>query len=272
MRWAKIKNIIILLLVIVNVALLAMVGQRRWRNEQYQRETRERIIDIMEKNGISFSPAELPGELKLQGRRVTLEAPGETEVRTLVGEPAGRSVAGARTTWEGATGSVITSASGEIEARFVPGAYPAEADMAAQGLELLSSLGFQARQLRREEDGGSTTLHYVQLWNGFPVPQWTAELTWGSGGLEHLALRRIAGAEEPMAGEKTIDAATALARFLEALNREGYVCSQITDMYAGYTAVGTGTVTLRPAWFVETDTSPWRFAVDGVTGTVTPAE
>ena len=169
-------------------------------------------------------------------------------------------------------GTAVTSASGEMEAVLNAGAYPAGADMAAQGLELLSSLGFQARQTGREEAGEHTTLRYVQLWNGVPVPQWTAQLTWGSGDLERLSLRRLAGAEEPMAGEETIDAATALARFLEALNREGYVCSQITDMYAGYTVVGTGTVTLRPAWFVETDTSPWRFTVDGVTGAVTPAE
>ena len=75
-----------------------------------------------------------------------------------------------------------------------------------------------------------------------------------------------------MPGEETIDGATALARFLEALNREGYVCSQVTDMYAGYATSGAGTVTLRPTWYIETDTSPWRFAVDGVTGAVTAAE
>ena len=51
MGWSKIKNIIILLLVIVNVSLLVMVGQRYWRNEQNQRETRQRVIAMMEKNG-----------------------------------------------------------------------------------------------------------------------------------------------------------------------------------------------------------------------------
>lgn len=269
MRWSKIKNIIILLLVIVNVSLLVMVGQRRWRNEQNQRETRQRVIAIMEKNEISFLPAEVPGGLELTGRRIVLEPPGEAEAALLVGELTGHRTVGARTTWEGTGGTVTVSASGELEAE-LKGACPAEGDMAAQGLELLSSLGFQARYTGREED--EPVFYYVQLWQDAPVPEWTAELTWGAEGLERISLRRLAGTEEATAGEETIDAATALARFLEALNREGYVCSQVTRMYAGYAATGTGTVTLRPTWYVETDTSPWRFAIDGVTGTVTAVE
>ena len=272
MGWSKIKNIIILLLVIVNVSLLVMVGQRYWRNEQNQRETRQRVIAMMEKNEISFLPAEVPGELELTGRRVALEPPGEAEAAQLAGELTGHRTVGARTTWEGTRGTVTVSASGELEAA-LKGTYPSEAaDMTAQGLELLASLGFQARYTGREEQGDDTVLRYVQLWDGAPVPEWTAELTWGTEGLEHLSLRRLAGTEETMAGEETIDAATALARFLEALNREGYVCSQVTNLYAGYAATGTGTVTLRPTWYVETDTSPWRFAIDGVTGTVTAVE
>lgn len=272
MRWSKIKNIIILLLVIVNVALLAMVGQRRWENEKNQRETRQRVIAMMEKNEISFLPAEMPGALTLTGRRMTLEPPGEVQAAALVGEITDHGTVGARTTWEGPLGSVTASSSGELEARFTVGAYPPGADEAGRGLELLSSLGFEARQTGQETENGQTTFRYVQLWNGVPVPQWTAELTWGTAGLERLSLRRLAGEEEPLTGEGTIDAATALARFLEALNREGYVCSQVTDMYAGYATTGSGTVSLRPTWYVETDTDPWRFAVDGVTGAVTAAE
>lgn len=272
MRWSKIKNIIILLLVIVNASLLVMVGQRRWHNERSQRETRQRVIAIMEKNGISFLPPEVPGQLELTARRVTLTPLGEKEAAALVGEIEQNQVMGTRTVYTGMNGTVSSFASGEVEAEFVFGAYPADADMETRGLEFLSSMGVQARQIGREEGGGRTTIRYVQLWNGIPVPEWTASLTWNNESLERLTVRRLAGSEETMAGEETIDAATALARFLEALNREGYVCSQITDMYAGYASSGITTVTLRPTWYVETDTGPWRFSVDGVTGTVTAAE
>ena len=271
MRLSKIKNIIILLLVIVNVSLLAMVGQRRWENEKSQRETRQRVIAVMEKNGIAFLPPEVPGDLGLTGRRVTLEPPGEAQAAALVGELTGRHEAGARAVWEGARGTATLSPTGEIEAQLLPGACPAGDDSEARGRELLAALGVQARRTGREE-GGKTTERYVQLWDGVPVPRWTATLTWGEAGLETLSLRRLAGEEELLPQEAAIDGATALARFLEALNREGYVCSQVTAMYAGYAASGSGTVTLRPTWYIETDTSPWRFAVDGATGAVTAAE
>lgn len=68
-----------------------------------------------------------------------------------------------------------------------------------------------------------------------------------------------------MEGGDTITAATALARFLEALRREGYVCSQITDMYAARDGE-------TPVWRISTDAWPWLFTVNGYSGEVTVSE
>ena len=43
MRWSRIKNIIILLLVLVNGFLLAQVGLREWQSRRDELETRERM-------------------------------------------------------------------------------------------------------------------------------------------------------------------------------------------------------------------------------------
>lgn len=271
MRWSKIKNIIILLLVLVNAFLLAQVGLRTWRSQQARRETRERMIAILERNDVAFLPAEVPEELGLTGRRVTLSPAGETEAAALMGPVSGQETLGTRTTYLGTLGAVTVSSSGDVEAVFSPNACPAEADRAAQGLELLSALGVQARLVRQDDTTGASVFRYVQLWNGVPVPEWSAVLVWGEEGLDRLTLRRLAGAEELLPAQDTLDAATALTRLLDELNRgEGYVCSQISAIYPGYLVNGTGILTLTPAWFIETDT--WRFAVDGYTGAVTAAE
>lgn len=130
MRWSKIKNIIIVLLVIVNLSLLALVGLRAWQSERSQRELRQQMVAILEKSGVEYSPEDLPADLEQAG---------------------------------------------------------------------------------------------------------------------------------------AITAPTALARFLEALSREGYVCSQVTAMYAGTTGAAQ-----TPCWVIETDAWPWRFTVDAFTGQVTP--
>lgn len=271
MRWSKIKNIIILLLVLVNGFLLAQVGFRTWRSRQALRETRERMVAILERNDVAYLPDEIPGDLELTGRRVTLTPMGEAEAAALVGPVSEQDALGARITYQGSKGSVTVSSSGEVEAVFSPGACPAEPDRAIQGLELLSALGVRARLSGQEEAAGASVFRYVQLWNDVPVPEWSASLTWGEEGLTRLSLRRLVGVEELLPAQETLDAATALTRLLDELNRgEGYVCSQITALYPGYLTSGAGTLTLTPAWFIETDS--WRFSVDGYTGAVTAAE
>ncbi len=271
MRWSKIKNIVILLLLLVNLFLLAMVGLRAWRSGHNERETRQRMVAVLEKSGIAFLPDEVPGDLTLSGWRITLQIPGEDEARLLLGGVTDVYTVGTRTVYEGGRGSVNISSSGEMEAKFEQGAFPLEEDDAGSaGLELLSRLGVQAQETERISQEGQTVLTYVQLWNGVPVPNRPVTLTCRDESWESLSLHWLAGTAESVAlGDKTITASTALVRFLEVLDQEGYVCSQVTDMYAGYVASGTSTVTLTPAWYVETDEWLWKFSVDGYTGAVT---
>ena len=117
------------------------------------------------------------------------------------------------------------------------------------------------------------TLVFTQLWEGAPVPDLTLTIVYERGELSRLTGRCLTGtAEELTGGGQGLSAVTALARFLEGLNRGGYVCSQVTELYAGYAVSGTATVTLTPTWYLQTDAWPWQFAVDGYTGTVTAEE
>lgn len=267
MRWSKIKNIIILLLVIVNGFLLAQVGLRRWQSERSERETRQRVIAILDRNGVDYLPDEVPGGLDLTSRRVTLSLPGEAEAAILVGTVTDVQTTGGRTVYTGAEGSVSTTSTGELTVEFIH----SEALSESAVLERISKLGVTLRETGRTYDVGDPTVTYVQLWNGVPIPGERAVLTYAARCPYTLSLRFLAGEEETLPAEETVTAATALTRLLDELSRGGgYVCSQITDMYPGYLSGGTVTVTLTPAWFIETDT--WRFIVDGLTGAVSATE
>lgn len=276
MRTSRIKNIIILLLLIVNAFLLALVGVRAWCTEQGERETRERMVQVLERSNIQYLPAQVPCGLDLSPVHVTLSA-GEAEARALVGDIREIRTVGARTTYVGERGSVSFSASGEIEAQFndVPHAenYDAQA-VPASGQALLREAGVETWVIEgsMDEDGAGFA-RYGQLWNGVRAPSWELTLRWDTDGAA-LTGRFLKGEGESSPAGETVTAATALTRFLKALNDGGYVCSQVRDLYAGYavSGAGAGTVTLTPAWFVETDAWPWRFAVDGTTGTVTAGE
>lgn len=267
MRWTKIKNIIILLLVVVNLFLLGLVGLRNWRTQQNARLARERMVTILENNGVAFLPGEVPDLLELTGRRLTVAPPSGDEAQVLVGQIVGQTAQGLRTVYDGEWGTATLSSSGEIEVSYTEPVYTE-----TQALELLASLGVEVKEAGRESEGAQTTVTLTQLWEGTPLPGQTASMVCRGDRVESLSFRRLVGTAESVSpGGETITAATALIRFLAAMNQEGYVCSQVTNMYAGYSLSGSSTVTLTPVWYVETDASPWRFAVDGTTGTVTAA-
>lgn len=267
MRWSKIKNIIILLLVVVNGFLLAQVGLREWRSHRNERETRERMIAILARNDVSYLPGSVPGGLELTSRRVTLSPFGQDQAALLVGAVAGVQDQGTQTLYTGAGGTAAITAAGELTVEFPEGNTLAESAL----LERLSKLGVSLRETGRTETPDGSAVTCVQLWDAVPIPGEKALLRYEGQSLRSLTLRLLAGTEEVLPQEETITAVTALARLLDELSRgEGYVCSQITDLYPGYVSGGTGPVTLTPAWFIETDT--WRFVVDGVTGAVTATE
>lgn len=266
MRWSRIKNIIILLLVIVNAFLLAQVGLREWQSRRGQRETRERMIAILAQNDVAYLPEEIPGELELSLRRVTATPFGQTEAQVLVGAVADVQRVGGHTVYTGAEGT-LTAAAGELTVEYLPGAAPSEGTV----LERLSKLNVSLRREGPANGEGESTARYEQLWDGVPIPGETVELSLSGDTVSAMTFRLLVGTEELLPVEETVTASTALMRLLDELSRgEGYVCSQITDMYPGYVAGGTGPVTLTPAWFIETDT--WRFIVDGRTGQVTATE
>ena len=274
MRWSRIKNIIILLLVIVNGFLLALVGVRAWRTEQGQRETRERMVEILTNNGIEFLPEEMPGELELASWQVNTEQPGQDQAAALVGEVTETETTAAGTTYVGARGTVTFSAGGGVEASFLPGGWSAGRErIDAAVTEMLGALEVTAARVtgRREEDD-AVTVTVTQLWEGAPVFGQTLTFFWQGGEFIYLSGHYLRGSGELTAASGSITAPTALTRFLTALNNGGYVCSQITGLYAGYLSSGSEAVSLTPAWFIETDVWPRQFVVDGLTGAVTAAE
>lgn len=265
MRWSKIKNIILLLLVIVNLALLSLVGFRSWRSAQNERQARERMITILRNNNIEFLPQEVPDVLGLEPLRLTLTSPGEAQAALLVGAISSATPQGSRTVCTGAEGEVTLSPTGEMEA-YYPDPFLTE----AAALERLTALGVELRESGRELSGdGLLTLTCVQLRQGVPLPEETVTLTFQNGALRSLSLRLLAGTWETVSGGESVTASTALLRFLEAMNRGGYVCTQVTDLYPCYSVTGDRVLTLTPTWYVETDTRPWLFPVDAASVAMT---
>lgn len=71
MEWSKIKNIIILILVGLNVFLLALVAVRESKSARYQEEARAGVLSALERSGIQFLPEKVPADMELTPLTVT---------------------------------------------------------------------------------------------------------------------------------------------------------------------------------------------------------
>ena len=154
MRSSKIKNIIILMLLLVNAFLLVLVGGRSWHSQQTLRETGERMVVILERNGVEFLPREVPGELELPPRRVQAVPLDREGAALLLGQVKQMEDGRVRTRFAGTMGTAVTTASGEVEVQFLPGSGLDE----AAGLALLEQLGVTVEETGRSREGDMTTV------------------------------------------------------------------------------------------------------------------
>ena len=126
MEWSKIKNIVILLLALVNVFLLVLVVSQERRSVRYQEEARTEAVAVLAKNGVDFLPERIPGDLELLPLEVERDRMGELEdsmAEALLGDVRKENQGGdLQVTYVSHTGQADFYSSGRFIFTFQPGA------------------------------------------------------------------------------------------------------------------------------------------------------
>ena len=124
MEWSKIKNIILLILLLLNGILLVMALQQELEQRQDASASLTQVLQALEKNGITVSRSILPEEKELPTLLVeqeNLQTPPK-QAQALLGhcswEDEGGSV---RLVYTGAAGRLETFSNGRFSAEFNPG-------------------------------------------------------------------------------------------------------------------------------------------------------
>ena len=275
MEWAKIKNIIILILALLNLFLLALVAVREGRNVRYQDEARTGVLAALEKNGITFLPEEIPADSELSPLSVTRSRSKEPAMAQAILGQAEREDAGGgvRVVYTGAGGSAAFSSDGRFTFELEPLGFALDEDRLEQdSAERLEQLGLQAVLAQTRTDGRDASLLYLQTWEGVPLFSCRITLTYHEGDLLRIEGERLDGTAIPAAGEP-LDTPTILLRFLAGMNKAGYICSRIDAMTAGYlsrVSAARPVVQLEPVWRIITDTGVYY--VDCLTGDLLQTE
>ena len=270
MEWSKIKNIVLLILVTVNVILLGLMLQRKQQVRRYEEELRSSTVAVLEDNHISVSEELIPWETSYTSQTVRRSIQEEEELaRKMLG--ACELVDTSPYTYANDVGSVRFRSNGEYVLQY-SGQSPFEAVKAGEeekhAKQVMSLLGMEVEVTDVQSNGGKSAVVTVrQLWNGCPLFDCTSELEYQNGVLQQISGKRLFGAPVST-GTETRSAAALLVDFMGELVVQGEVCNEIVAIESGYTMTAAtlqDAALLKPVWYLTTDT--WIFELDAVNGT-----
>lgn len=266
MEWSKIKNIVILILLVVNALLLVQTVARERQSAQYREDAILGAVEALRRQGYSVADGALEEEGDFSNLVAARDKAAEEKLaRSLLGTVE-QTEDGIRVSYKGEKGSATFRADGGFRVVFVPGAYDAsrgERDLAAK---LLAEDGQDWEVLSAGEDAAMLR----QRWAGRPIFSCTARVSYEKGSLSAIEGQRLIGVPTQETGRGNVmDAATALIRFMSGMREGGHVFTQVEKLTAGYRAVSSGREQrLESVWRVATDAG--GFLMDAVSGEITP--
>ena len=268
MEWSKLKNMILLLLLCVNIFLLALVGTQQSRSARYTEETQRAAIATLERSGITVAMERLPKDVQLTPLSVERSRENDRSIAEhllgVVEETVENEI---RWRYTSPNGTAEFAMNGDFTVEFVEGALVRSGGQsyAKASESCLEQLDLEGILAESREAGEYAHLTYVQSWDDIPVFSCNVAFTWEGDTLRRIEGRRLVGTATPVQADSPLSTTTVLIRFLAGLNAGGYVCSRIDEMTAGYRLSGTArSVQLNPVWQIVTDTGVYY--VDGIHG------
>ena len=263
METSRLKNIIILILVLTNLSLLGLLGMRLTTGYTARNEAREQMVQLFAAEGVTLDIDSIPSATPPSGL-VLARDPAEDEklAAFLLGEPLVMSDGGGGvSTYQNENGSAVFRADGTFDV--VLETSSEDAGHLCQAF----CRAFYYEDLTFASQADVTSASAVQTYEGAPVVNCTVTFSISGG-----RVKRVSGVHLPREGELsgtsvTLTALGALDALLDTI-RGGAVVTEVRDLYLCYELQSTtaAPMSLVPAWCVVTDTE--NYYVNCSTGEV----
>lgn len=267
MESSKLKNIVLLILVITNLLLGLLMVIQGVTSRQRQTQTLLDAVALLEDRGITVDAGIIPLDDFPAPMTLERDVNWEREMFAgLLGSDLTTTQRGLVSYYQSDLGQAEAREDGSFSISFADNAFPLDTlDVRAHGLSTLSLMGLEAHVTAETED----TLEVVQLWNGSPVFSCTLTLRYKNGALAELSGSRLVGVPTADTSQSApLSSATLLLRFRAGIIDSGDACSAIRSATQGYvlSAGPAGKSRLTPVLQLETDTS--IYLVDALSGTL----
>ncbi len=269
MDTGKIKNILIIILVILDVFLLSAVVSDRVQSRRAERQALEDAFAAIENTGISVSESfSMPGETP-KAYSVKRDMDDEKDkIKKLLGGVTASDMGGNIWFYSSAKGQASLRGTGEMDILVSSGTYSGGASAEKTAEKIMNKLGLEAGTVRSDvlDDGGARVLELGCMWNGGEVYNASIKFTFSSDELVMISGTRVFDAVSETNGTEVMNALTAMMRFVEVIRQEGLVCSELLSADVGYimSVPLSGEGTMTPVWHFTTDAGD--VYINGLTG------
>lgn len=266
MERYRLKNIIIIILALVNVFLLGSLAMRGQAERSTRRQTEDQLVALFAADGITLDRGAISAEAPPTGR--TLERDAALEQRAaaflLESEVSASDQGGGIYAYRGSSGTALFRSNGSFDA-----------DLGASGTLTADDISAFCRKFSysdpvfQVDETGSGTASAAQNCGSLPVFNCSVTFTFQEG-----LLTKVSGTLLPENGtaaspdREPLSAAAALTAFQKMRRESGAVVSAVTDLYPCYELQSSTAVSMSlvPAWCVVTDTA--KYYVNCITGAV----
>ncbi len=252
METVRLKNIVIIILALLNLFLLSLIVSNQVRTARAAQETREQIFLLFEKNNIALSPETAKKDIRAD----TLVFVRDTEAEKTFAE----SFLGP-CTWTNEGGGIHSYASSTGVASFHT---TASFDISTIGLPVDSPKEFAAEICRKFDytdliadltEGGNGTVTATKYLKGSPVLNASLLFTFSQGKLLSVSGTYLSSCESLPDGEVSLSATDALTDFVDHTVNNGLICNELLEMKTAYVLHTTANgIQLTPVWLLRADT------------------
>lgn len=262
MIWSKLKNLILVLLLITNLFLVALVLSQEAKLDSQEQEARQLALNFLTQRGISIDYSIVPEEISLMPQELKWNRQTESQHATALLKSKGtvlqESLGGDIVRYYNDAGEIRFHDNGEFYATFSPDLFIAPNDQLGKfALDLLERLGFQGQILKEESTSqGETLVTVEQMHNGIPLLGCEVMLRFSEQSLLEVVHGKRLEGDYTLVPEKNITVATALVQCynqLQALGHSNQIITEIHPCYMVSTPLSSDP-SLTPGWNVITNT------------------
>lgn len=271
MESSKIKNIIIAILLGLNFFLAVLVALDYSESAGAAASAAESAETALGKYGVGLSDKIDITEAAPTAYTVRRDMDKELKLmQELLGSVRSEDLGGNIRYYSSSSGQASARGTGELDILFTSSSISRGRNPISTAAKTLKQLGGEGCEERASavSSGGSTIVEMPYTFSGLTVFNSHMTLTFGQSDLLMISGVRLFDTATADEEAYAMNALTAIVRFAEVIGENGYVCSELQKLEAGYimSVTVSGESTLTPVWHFVTDTG--SIYINAATGSI----